>query len=438
MIKRVAALLPFVVFCSGIATPDAEASIINVSAGQLFKRADDALRSGDWATAQTIYRALAQDSNLDIRNEARFRHAQLLTRMHRLVEAAVLYRAILDEKPDAAGVRLELAAVLAQMGDLSRARRELRQAQAGGLPPEVAQVVNQYAAALRSVKPWGGSFELALAPDSNINRATDAKTLDTVVAPLNLSDEARQRSGLGLKGSGQVYLRASLGKDFALVPRVSGQGALYRASQFNDISGSAQLGLEWRSKADRFTPSAGYTWRWYGGDLYAHTQSLSLDWLHPTSKRGQIDTNASVNRAHYVRNPLQDGMIYTASVAYERALTARSGGSLSFSANRQNARDPGYATTSGGLGFTYWHDFGKMTLFGSATASRLEADKRLFLFPDRRKEWYARVGAGAVFRQIEVAGFSPVVRASYERNWSTVGIYDYRRVSTDFGITRAF
>jgi hypothetical protein len=77
-------------------------------------------------------------------------------------------------------------------------------------------------------------------------------------------------------------------------------------------------------------------------------------------------------------------------------------------------------------------------MFGTATGSLLEADKRLFLFPERRKEWYGRGGAGVVFRQIQVAGFSPVVRVSYERNWSTVGIYDYRRITTDFGITRAF
>lgn len=283
-----------------------------------------------------------------------------------------------------------------------------------------------------------GSFELALAPDSNINRATSATTLDTVIAPLNLSKDARQRSGLGLKGSGQGYLRADLGKNVTLVPRLSGQGAFYRASQFNDMSGSAQLGLEWRSKADRITPSAGYTWRWYGNELYARTQTLSVDWLHPIGKRAQLNTNIGVSRALYIRNALQDGMIYTGSITYERALTTRSGGSIALSANRQTARDPGYATASGGLGLVYWHDFGKMTLFGTVTTSRLEADTKLFLFPERRKEWYARGGVGAVIRHVQVSGFSPVVRVAYERNWSTVGIYDYRRVSTDIGITRAF
>lgn len=423
----------------GVTTHPAAAydSIVHASASSLFDLAQS--QSADHPEkAILIYRALEQDPKLDIRNEARFRHAQLLSRMRRLAEAAVLYRAILDEKPDASRVRLELAALLAQMGDLSGARRQVRQAQAAGLPPEVAQVVDQYSAALRSMKPWGGSAELAIAPDSNINRATDAKTLDTVIAPLTLSDDARQRSGLGLKGSGQLYLRADLNKDFTLAPRISGQGVIYRASQFDDVSGSAQLGLEWRLKEDKLTPSAGYTWRWYGGDLYAQTQDLGLDWQHPVGKRAQLDTNVSVSQARYVRNALQDGEIYTASVTYERALSVQSGGSVSFYANRQTARDPGYATLSGALGLVYWHDFGKTTLFGTATVSRLEADRKLFLYPDRREEWYARGGLGAVFRQIQIAGFSPVARVAYERNWSTVGIYEYRRIATDIGMTRAF
>jgi outer membrane protein len=411
---------------------------IYLTASALFKVADQELQSGHTAAAITIYRALERDANISVRSEARFRHGQLLANRHKFAEAATLYRAILDEQPQAQRVRLELAAVLTSIGDLRGARGQLRQAQAGGLPPEVAQVVNQYVAALRSFKPWGGSFELALTPDSNINRATDGKTLDTVIAPLDLSRDARQRSGLGLKPSGQLYVRANLSKDLTLVPRISGQGTFYRQNQFNDVSGSAQLGLEWRLKSDRFTPSAGYTWRWYGGDLYARTRSFSIDWLHPAGKRGQFDTNLGISRARYVRNGLQDGVIYNGSVSYERALTARSGASVSLSANRQTARDPGYATASGAFGLVYWHDMGKFTVFGTATLSRLEADKRLSLFPERRREWYVRGGLGSIFRQVQVAGFSPVVRVTYERNWSTVGIYDFKRLVTDVGITRAF
>jgi hypothetical protein len=61
-----------------------------------------------------------------------------------------------------------------------------------------------------------------------------------------------------------------------------------------------------------------------------------------------------------------------------------------------------------------------MTVFGSANVRRLEADK---LIP---------------FRQIKVAGFSPVLRLSHERNASSIGLYDYDRNAFEFGISRAF
>ena len=170
--------------------------------------------------------------------------------------------------------------MLAAMGNESAARREIRQAQAGGLPDDVAITVDQFARALRSTRQWGGSIEVALAPDTNVNRATQARTLDTVIAPLTLSEDARARSGVGLKLAGQALrARIELGDSWALLPRIASAGTLYRAKEFNDISGSALLGVEWRRGRDRLSPSVGRTWRWYGGMPYARTATISMDWL---------------------------------------------------------------------------------------------------------------------------------------------------------------
>lgn len=411
---------------------------IQLSAAQIFAFAEEMVKIGKVDDAINVLKLVTHDNNSDYRAEARVRVARLLVAKGNFIDAAVWYRKLLDEKSDAAAVRMELAALLTRIGDVEGARRQLRQAQATGLPPEVALAVRQYVAALRSQKPWGGSLELAFAPDSNINRATSAKTLDTVIAPLNLSRDAQQQSGIGLKESSQTYARLNVGKTWTLVPRLSSQATFYRARQFDDISGSAQLGIEWRIKGDRIIPAVGYTWRWYGGSLYARTQSLNIDWLHPAGKRAQFDTSASVNRVRYVGNSAQDGMIYTVALGYERAFSSRSGASISLSGNRQSARNPGYATKSGGLNGIYWHEIGKTTVFATLSGNRLEADDRLWLFPARRRDWYLRGGVGAVWRKIEVAGFSPVVRIAYEHNWSTVGIYDYHRISTDFGIARSF
>ncbi|MCW2338658.1 tetratricopeptide (TPR) repeat protein [Sphingobium sp. B2D3A] len=413
-------------------------SISGLNAAQLFDLADQARVAGRLEDAETIYRALARDPDLKVRSEARFRLGMMLDEQGRQTDAALTFRSILDEEPGATRVRLELARVLAAMGDESRARQQLRQAQANGLPPDVQQVVDRFAAALRSNRRFGGNFELAMAPDSNINRATDAKELDTVIAPLTLDEDAREQSGIGLRLSGQVYARVGLGQGLTLVPRLSGDGTFYRASQFNDLSGSALLGLEWQRGRSRLMPSAGVTWRTYGGKAYARTETADLRWTQRIGRRAQSDVGFSYGQSHYNRNALQDGALYNLSAGIERALSARSGVGIQLSGTRQTARDPGYATASGGATLLGWRDMGRTTLFANATVRRLEADARLALFPERRKEWFLRGSVGATFRQIEVAGFSPVVRLAYERNISTVGIYDYRRTTVDLGITRAF
>lgn len=434
------ALLTFVL--APLAVPITAAAAQHVEAGlsavQLFTLADRAKSEGRFADAETIYDALARDPDPEIRAEARFRKGMMLADLARLVDAATAFRALLDEKPDSPRVRLELARVLARMGDESGARRQVRQAQAAGLPPEVAIVVDQFANALRSRKSVGGSIEFALMPDSNINRATDAKTLDTILAPLTLSEDAQAQSGIGAKISGQAYARHHLRQGLALLGRASAQAELYGKSQFNDVSVSVLIGPEFLLPKDRLRPAAGLTYRFYGQDLYARTASATVNWLHSAGRIAQVDTTVTVSRSDYARNDLQDGWIYDLSSAYERALTQRSGGSLSASVNRQTARDPGYATTSGGTTALYWRDMGKMTLFASAGLRHLEADARLFLFKRKRSEWLYRATLGAAFRQAAVAGFAPVLRAVVERNDSTVGIYDYKRIGLELGLTRAF
>jgi outer membrane protein len=416
----------------------AQQEVRGLSAVDLFEIARKAADADDFETSDSIYQALAKDPDADVRSEARYRNAQLLERQKRYTEAAILLRTILDEKPDAQRVRLELAKVLAMMGDERGAYRALRQAQSGGLPPDIAALVNQFTSALRANKPYGFSIELALAPDSNINRSTSADTLDTIIAPLQLSDDAQQKSGLGVKVGTQAFVRIPIGRDVNLAPRLSGQGSLYPARQFNDLAGSAQLGVEWNKDRSRYVPAIGRTYRWYGGKLYAVTDTASLNWRRRLGKKAQLDADAAIGRSRYTLNPLQSGMIYTGSLSYERAFDARSGGSITLSGQRQTANDAGYATVSGGLGLLYWREVGKVTLFCNADVRRLEADARLLLFLKRRQETYGRLSLGATFRHIQVAGFYPLLRASYERNKSSVGLYDYSRNALEFGITRAF
>lgn len=423
----------------GLANTDRAAAepVAHLAAPDLFALAQQAQSAARTADAAVIYTALERDADADVRAEARFRHGMMFADLRRFAAAAALFRALLDEKPDAVVARLELARMLAAMGEQATARRVIRQAQASGLPDDVALTVDQFAQALRSARRLGGSIQLALAPDTNINRATQARTLDTVIAPLTLSSDARARSGLGLQLAGQGFARLDLTDRLAVLPRLAGFGTFYRASAYDDVSGSALVGLEWRQGRDRVSPSIGQTWRWYGNTAYARTTTVAVDWLHPVGTRSQLSVHGGAARTSYQRNALQDGALYDASVDFERALTSRSGVGLTLSGYRQTARDPGYSTVSAGASAVAWRDVGKVTLVATTGVYHLDGDARLFLFADRRREWLFKESLIGTFRQLKVAGFSPSVRLVVEQNKSTVGLYDYRRTAIEFGITRA-
>jgi hypothetical protein len=79
-----------------------------------------------------------------------------------------------------------------------------------------------------------------------------------------------------------------------------------------------------------------------------------------------------------------------------------------------------------------------MTLTLGAEFGRLRADERLMLFPEKRSDRYSRFSIGATFRQLQLRGFSPVLRFSIERNRSSIAFYDYRRTRTELGFVHAF
>lgn len=415
----------------------AQGQPINLTPANMFILADTAARNDDLPTAEAVYRALATNPKIEIRSEARFRLAMLFVSKKRLTEGAVLLRTILDEQPRAERVRLELASIMLAIGDESSARRELRAVRSGALPGEVAQMVDRFSAALRARKPFGGSVQIAIVSDSNINRATRSDTLGTIIGDFILNDDAKARSGRGLSTDGQVYARMPLG-NHAFLTTLSGSAELYRKKEFDDITVAAKAGPELRLGSDRLNLSAGSRRRWYGGDKLSTAFGVEADFTHPFASIAQLRTSASAYRVTNHRNALETGWNLSSTLAGEMALSQRSGGGIAVTGIRQSLRDLGYSTTSGQVTLFGYRELGKLTLTASGSLSHLEADRRLFLYPQRRKEWLRRGTLGATFRQLTYAGFAPTAQLTIERNHSSIEIYDYRRTAFEVGVTRAF
>ena len=418
--------------------PPVASRSVERSPAEMFAAAEAAQKRGDIATAEVIYRALTHDRSLELRNEARFRLARLFIGERRYREAGILLRQILDEQPNAQPARIELAQVLALLGDDAAARKELRAARAGSLPPDVAAMVDRFSAALRSRKLVGGSIQIGIASDTNINRATRSDTLGTILGDFVLNKDAKAHSGLGLSVDGQAYARVPLASTSSMLFTLSNSSNLYRRKRFDDINMVARAGPEFSFGKSRANISLGLGRRWYGGHLYTSAVGGRIDVTRPLSGVAQVRVSASADHIRNHPNRLESGWAYSGSAMLDRALSTRSGAGLTVTATRRSLRDRGYSTTSGELtGFGY-REIGRTTVTGSLSVGRLLADKRLLLFPEKRSEWLLRGTAGATFRQLTVHGFAPTVQLTLERNWSTVEIYDYRRGALEIGIVRAF
>lgn len=404
----------------------------------MLRLAELASGKGDLETSARIYAALEQNPDADIRAEARYRHAKQLLAQSRNRDAAVLLRRLLDEKPDAVVPRLELAHALQLLGDPDAALRELRAAEASGLPPAVARIIDRYSQALRASRPMGASLEIALAPDSNINRATRSNTLGTIFGDFDIDEQSKAKSGMGLSLNGQVYRRLPLGGGTNFVVRLTGVGNIYRKMEFNDIAADLGAGPEFRIGRNQLNLEVGATQRWYGQKPFTRLVRVGALWTRPIGSQMQLRLTGTAALVDNRVNDLEDGKSYGGRLELERALSSTTGIGLNMSLDREALKDPGYSTTGWRAGLIGWRDVGRMTFTAEGQFGKLQADERLALFPDKRSERYTLFSVGSTFRQLTFRGFAPIARFSIERNKSSIAFYDYKRRRSEIGVVRAF
>jgi outer membrane protein len=410
-----------------------------ISAEAMFRLAEAAERQGDLIVAEQAYRALTSDADLERRTEARFRLALLLAdRLGRVREGAVLLRRILDDKPGATRVRLELARLHAKLGDRGSAERELRAVEASGLPPDVERIVRFFRQSLNAEKSMGGSIEVALAPDSNINRATRSDTLGTVIGEFEIDRAVKARSGIGVTVRGQAYARVRLSDGAALLLRGNLAANLYGDAHLNDVRAGLEAGPELRSGSDRLTLLGSVAWQWHGNSLSSRSLGAAAAWQHALGPKAQLRLDAGVNLRDNLLNPLDEGWGYSGAATVDRAFSATFGGGVQLSHGRLKARSPAYATTLNGASIYAYKELGRTTLVASAGYTRLEADAALALFPRKRIDHRVSTSIAATLRSATIWGLAPLVRLRWDRNSSTVELYDYSRRAVELGVTTAF
>lgn len=421
------------------ATPDVQATIRicgenclpDLKPPAILALADVYRRQGRIDAADALLRALLNDPDRDMRLEARFRLAQGLVARRRFGDAIVQLDMILTERPDAGPVRLELARALEAIGNRQRSLREYARVQAGALPADLAREIDRAVSTLRSTKKFGGNLELGLAPDSNVNAATDAEVILINGIPFQLDESARRKSGLGLEASGQLFWRLPLSAGTRLVIDGAGQGNIYRRKGYSEGSLQLSVGPEF---SNRMRPAIFGVRRWYRGTGYSWSYGANWQWLRPISRGAVLDLGVRIERMAVERSSDLDGMSYAASAALERAIRPTLFTRISIGASRYRANAPAFATTSGSVDLLVAKDFGRLSVYARGGYSRLKADG--LLFGQKRLDNRFDLGGGVSLRRISIFGASPVIRISRSFNRSTSVLYDTSRTRLELALSR--
>ncbi|GAA3998824.1 surface lipoprotein assembly modifier [Sphingomonas humi] len=408
-----------------------------LTAAHLIRLADQRAAAQDRESARALLMKVLQDREPAARAQARFGLARLAESAGDLPAAERWYRAVLDEQPAAAAVRLALGRVLAQQRKTIAAGRELRRAQAAGLPPEVARTVERIVSLLRNDAPYGGSFEFAFAPDSNINRSTRSDTVTAFGLPFALDEGSRGRSGVGLAFAGQLFGRVPVG-DHQLTVALTSQGNVYKHRAANETYTTLSAGPQFRFGNMQLSASALAGRGAQGGQHTSDSYGIDTKARFPVGRTTAVALAAVAIHERNRRNEALDSTSYGASAAVEKALSPRLYARATTNVTRVASVTAPLSSWSLGGGLTLIRQLGPFTATMGGEIRHLRGDEPFFVFGRARRDTFLQGSLGVIARPLAVSGFAPVVRVTHSRNQSKIELYDYTRSRIEFGVTRDF
>ena len=363
--------------------------------------------------------------------------------------AITAFRLILVNRPDLVRVRLELARAFFLKGQYELARRHFELVLAGGVPPPVAANIRAFINAMQTTRRFSGYFGAAIAPDSNLNAASENEViyLDTVFGrlPFQRQGNVGAESGLGISvwGGGEFQhpdphnerLRLRLGADVAVRE--------YPGGDFDQLFLAAHAGPRWLASARTEFSLLGTVQRqWLGGSRYADELGVRLELDRRLTQGLWGRGTASVrNRDHlhdFLDGPLTE---FTLDLAWTPAPVFR----VHWTAGYEHS----HAESIHWRSITRWLRVGTslvlpygFTLGTSAQVRRIRYDgsgqAHLTLHGRQRFDRIHTVGLTVLNRAVTLFRFSPQLALVHEVRITNAQAQDYERNRAELRFVRQF
>lgn len=368
-----------------------------------------------------------------------FIRAMSLKAQGRQHEAIAVLRRINAENPSFTRVRAELAHSLFVVGDHDAARFHFTDLTRSVDDSQMRDAFDAYLSAMRRQRPYRIGGYVSLAPSTNINNRTTARTITVNGIPFVLTQESRARSGIGLSGGLSGERSFLFGNDLALTVAGRFDGTKYQQAEFDkfQLSGSAFL----RKRVERDTFGAGLIagHQNQGHESYRNGIGGALEYGRVFEAGRHFFTSARLMRYRYPGLDFLDGWQASANLVGRQTLAPGHylTAGLRFTAERTN-RD--YYDNDGASLFVAhsreWRG-GLMSEIEPLVGVRLYRAKDP-VFGMKREDIEAGGSVRLMHRKLNFEGVTPRLEYSYLRQFSNHPLQERDTHSVNVILTREF
>jgi outer membrane protein len=415
-----------------------------LTSGQLLQQADQLVAERRFDEAKPLLAALAASGQMGM--ESGFLNGYVAAETGDLDEAIRQFRKVLVNHPEQTRVRLELARAMMLKGQDGGADHNFRLAQQDpNLPPNILATIQASRGILRDRRTWSFSYDVGIAPDSNITNGTDAETVDlnfgSRTIPLTLDAQARAHSGIGQMAGFSGSYRLGLKGRTALLIEADSHFSNYKGVAADDFSTQIAAGPEFHlSERSTMTVQALGSQRLYGGKLATRQFGLRTSFQHNLDNGQRIGLSLDARRSHSGISSNYDGWQLGAYATYERVIGHNFVASANLYARRDALRAGAYSNfeLGGTLGIGGELPHG-INAGISGGIGRAAFDSPLTIFSALpRKDWRLNARAYLGLRAFRFMGFSPSISYSYSTNLSSLTLYDSKRSRFTFNLAHYF
>ena len=360
-----------------------------------------------------------------------------------LDEAITALRSILIDRPDLIRVRLELARAFFLKGEDALSREHFERVLAGVRHPAVVTKINRFLNLIRKRRRWSGFFGFVLAPDSNLNVASDADTIRILRWSFERDADEGPNSGTGavILGGGEYQhpiserLRLRVGAEIAQRD--------YEGKELDQTLLSVHVGPLWLSQANSEFSLLGIARRqWSSGESYNSEAGVHFVIEHRFARRLTTRGRVSWHQRTFPHKSELDGPRSSISFGstWLPTSTVRTDASVGYAREQPDSLRWRNSSRWVQLDVSFTLPNGITLGTGSELHwTNYQGDWFPFTLSSTSRDDRLRILRASIFnRAFTMYGFSPKLILVHEVRKSNAQLYDYKRNRAELRFTHQF